>query len=179
MRSLLTMIVSATVSLAGMPTGSGPSSQSRSDWYLVDEIIEDTPPDYRSDIYFADKASIVTENRQSSVAISHLILTQEPEESRKSDTRIRDVRSRLVINCDEGTYSILRSAEYDRENRIVSPKKAKSDLAEWLLPAEGSGHASIVQFVCTPELKPGEQKFKDDILPLFWLIAWLNADWRN
>lgn len=179
MGSFLTVIVGATVTMVGLPPDSSQSATARSDWYLVEEVIEDRLPDYRSDIYFADKASIVKSDKQSSIAISHLVLTQVSDESDSPGTRIRDTRSRLAINCDERTYSTLESAEFDQDNNQLSQQKTESKLAEWVLPIDGSGFASIVEFACAPERNLGEQKFKGDILPLIGLMAWLNADWRN
>ncbi|MEO9469508.1 surface-adhesin E family protein [Parasphingorhabdus sp.] len=179
MGNFLAFTICTTLPLAAMQASFSQLSRAVSEWYLVAETIEDTHPDYRSDIYFADKTSIMKNGNQSSVAISHLILSQEPEEGDKSETRIRDIRSNLAINCDEQTYSIVESAEYDQDNMLVSQTKTEPALREWHLPGDGSGHANIVQFACDSELKLGEQKFKEDILPLVWLMAFLSADWRN
>lgn len=146
------------------------------DWYLVDEIIEDRAPDYRSDIFFADKTSVMQENGYTYVSISQIIMSQGDE---PSDTKIKDLRSRIMINCNEHIYSAMEVSEYNEDNKLVTSKEIPPDTAEWILPYANSGYVSVFRFACETENEFGSQKFPGHIQPLVSIMAYLNADWRN
>lgn len=145
-------------------------------WYLVDEIIEDKAPDYRSDIFFADKASIRQENGFTSVAISQIIMAEDQETSK---SKIRDLRSRIMIDCNEHVYAAMEVSEFDQDNKLVTSKTMPKETAEWILPFANSGYVSIFRFACELDIEFGSQKFPGHIQPLTSIMAYLNADWRN
>lgn len=146
------------------------------DWYLVDEIIEDKAPDYRSDIFFADKASLKQENGFTSVSISQITMTTNQETSKN---KIKDLRSDIMIDCNEHVYAAMEVSEFDQDNNLVTSKTKPSQTAEWILPFANSGYVSVFRFACEPDVEFGSQKFPRHIQPLASVMAYLNADWRN
>lgn len=145
-------------------------------WYLVDEIIEDKAPDYRSDVFFADKASIKQENGYTSISISQIITSQGDG---PSDSKIKDLRSRIMIDCNKHMYATMEVSEFDRDNKLITSKTVSLETVEWELPFANSGYVSIFRFACEPDIEFGSQKFPADIQPLASVIAYLKADWRN
>lgn len=145
-------------------------------WYLVDEIIEDEAPDYRSDIFFADKASIKQENGYTSVSISQIIISQGNE---PSDSNIRDLRSRIMIDCNEHIYATIEVSEFDLSDQLIISKTTPLETAEWELPFANSGYVNVFRFACEPDIEFGSQKFPANIQPLASVMAYLKADWRN
>ncbi len=145
-------------------------------WYLVDEIIEDKAPDYRSDIFFADKASIEREKGYTSISISQIIMSQGGE---PSHSIIRDLRSRIIIDCNEHMYAATEVSEFDQDNKLISSKIMPLETVEWNLPFANSGYVSVFRFACEPDIEFGSQKFPADIQPLASIMAYLKADWRN
>lgn len=146
------------------------------DWYLVDEIIEDKAPDYRSDVFFADKASIKQENGYTFISISQIIMSQGDE---PSDSKIRDLRSRIMIDCNEHVYSAMEVSEFSEDNKLVTSNRMPPDTAPWILPYANSGYVSVFRFACETGNEFGSQKFPGHIQPLVSIMAYLNADWRN
>lgn len=148
------------------------------DWYLVDEIIEDEAPDYRSDIFFADKVSIKPESGYTSVSISHIVMAQvEDDGAQKSE--IKDLRSRILIDCNQHTYAVMSVAEYNSDNEQITSQTMSLETAEWILPFANSGYVSVFRFACEPDQKFVIQRFPGHIQPLAWVLAYLNADWSN
>ena len=145
-------------------------------WYLVDEIIEDKAPDYRSDIFFADKASIKQDNGYTSISISQIIMSQGDE---PSDSVIRDLRSRIMIDCNEHIYATMEVSEFDQDNKLITSKTMPLETVEWELPFANSGYVSVFRFACEPDIEFGSQKFPAEIQPLASVMAYLKADWRN
>lgn len=145
-------------------------------WYLVDDIIEDEAPDYRTDIFFADKASIKREDGYISISISQIIMSQGEG---PSDRIIRDLRSRIMIDCNEHMYAATEVSKFDQDNKMISSKIMPLETAEWELPFANSGYVSVFRFACEPDIEFGSQEFPADIQPLTSIMAYLKADWRN
>ncbi len=164
----------AAISIFSALLAAGPSyaetKAAETAWYLVDEIIEDEAPDYRSDIFFADKASIKQEDGYTSVSISHIIMAR---------SEIKDMRSRILIDCNQHIYAAMEVAEYDQDNKLVTSKAIDLETVEWILPYANSGYVSVFRFACEPNIKFGSQKFRGDIQPLTSVMAYLNADWSK
>lgn len=148
------------------------------DWYLVDEIIEDEAPDYRSDVFFADKASLKKENGYISISISQIIMSQVEVEG-VPQSRIRDMRSRIAVDCNRHVYAALDVSEYNKDNKLVTSKTSSIETAEWILPFANSGYINIFRFACEPDTMFGTQEFPGDKQPLASILAYLNADWSN
>ncbi len=152
--------------------------QNPADWYLVDEIIVDEPPDYRSDIFFADKASIERIDGLVSVSISQIVMA----ESNKGDddiSKIRDIRSKILVDCNRHIYAAMELSEFDGNERLVRTETWPKDSAKWVLPYANSGYVSIFRFACEPDKQFGSQKFPGHIQPLTSLKAYLTADWSK
>lgn len=176
------LLATATAALLAFPSTSTAKSEplhsaAQADWYFVDEIITDAPPDYRSEIYFANKASIARDGERVSLAISRIILTD--WENRSQEENIRDMRSIMMIDCRTLSYSLLDRLVFDGAARPVDsgePGEPKKDPGR---PGNGRGFNALVQFACTTDGKVGERQSPADMQPLTWLITYMNADWSK
>lgn len=170
--------LSIIILLFGVSPSSAETKTATPDWYLVDEIIEDKAPDYRSDVFFADKASIKPEHGYTSVSISQIIMSQVDNEG-ASESAIKDIRSRILIDCNQHMYAATEIAEYDRNDKVINSKTQTMENAKWILPFADSGYVSVFRFACEPDVKFGSQKFPSHIQPLLSVMAYVNADWSN
>ncbi|MEP2102986.1 MAG: surface-adhesin E family protein [Parasphingorhabdus sp.] len=173
-KPLTSIVLTASLLVAGPSCAK--TKAAAPDWYLVDEIIEDKAPDYRSDIFFADKASIKQEDGYTAVSISQIIMTQDEE---TSESKVRDLRSRILIDCNEHVYAATEVAEYSKDNKLVTSQSMSLESTEWILPFANSGYVNVFRFACEPDITFGTQKFPGHIQPLTSVMAYLNADWRN
>lgn len=163
---------------AAQPSYAETKSDNAPDWYLVDEIIEDVPPDYRSDIFFADKASIERTDGLVSIAISHIVMA-ESNEGDDEIAKIRDFRSTIWINCNRHIYAATELAEFDGNEKLIRSEAQSKETAKWILPYANSGYVSVFRFACEPDKEFGSQDFPGHIQPLISLKAYLNADWSK
>lgn len=175
-RSLTVPIFLITASLTACPVSAKTKSNALHNWYLVDEIIEDEAPDYRSDIFFADKASIKKVNGFTSVSISQIIMATDKE---ASENDIKDLRSHIIIDCNQHIYAVMEVAEFNKDNELMTLRTMSLETAEWILPFANSGYVSIFRFACEPDKEFGTQKFPSHIQPLAAITDYLNADWSK
>ncbi len=148
------------------------------DWYLVDEVIVDEPPDYRSDIFFADKSSIERIGGLVAVSISQIV-TAQSNEGDDDIAKIRDIRSRILVNCNRHIYAATELSEFDGNEKLIRSETQSRESAKWILPYADSGYVNIFRFACEPDKKFGSQEFPGHVQPLASFKAYLSADWSK
>ncbi|MEM8919032.1 MAG: hypothetical protein AAGE37_09250 [Pseudomonadota bacterium] len=147
------------------------------EWFLVDEIIRDDAPEYRSEIYFANKASVVKSSETVTVAISMIATTGWPD--RTLAENIRDLRSNMVIDCSTRAYQLHEQLVYDGDERPIA-SLAPGDLQKDFLPsAPDRGFGAIVGFACEADSEIGRRQSPAHMQPLTWFIAYISADWSK
>lgn len=172
----------ATAALLAIPANSSAKSESlppaeRANWYLVDEIIRDEPEDFRSEIYFANKASIARGEEEVTIAISRIAMTE--GQNRSWEENIRDMRSNMWIDCQTRNYRLLDQSTYDGTERLIVSKNSEELQKNPEPSVTDDGFGAIVRFVCEAGDKIGEQQSPADVQPLTWLRAYLQADWSK
>ncbi|WP_108810363.1 hypothetical protein [Sphingorhabdus sp. Alg231-15] len=148
------------------------------DWYLVDEVIVDEAPDYRSDIFFADKTSIERIDDLVSVSISQIVLA-ESNKGADDISKIRDIRSIILVDCNRHIYGVTELSEFDGNETLIRSETQSRESTKWILPYANSGYVSVFRFVCEPDKQFGSQEFPGHIQPLTSLKAYLSADWSK
>ncbi len=148
------------------------------DWYVVDEIIVDEAPDYRSDAFFADKSSIEIVDGFVSVSISQIV-TAESNEGTDDIAKIRDIRSKILVDCIRHIYAVMELSEFDGNEVLIRSESQSVETAKWILPYANSGYVSVFRFVCEPGTSFGSQPFPGHIQPLESFKAYLSADWSK
>ncbi|MEO0441464.1 MAG: surface-adhesin E family protein [Pseudomonadota bacterium] len=180
MHKALLIMVTATlfaISSPGSAESDSLASAKTADWYLVDEVITDKPPEYQSEIYFADKASVARNGAEAIVAISRIVMTGWP--NRTLQENIRDQRANMVIDCGTKTYRLQDRFVYDGSEQPVALLEP-DDQQESLLPsATDRGFGAIARFGCEADSKIGKRQSPADMQPLTWLIAYMSADWSK
>ncbi|SIN89094.1 hypothetical protein SAMN02745824_2187 [Parasphingorhabdus marina DSM 22363] len=152
-------------------------SAERADWYLVDEIIEDESPDYRSEIYFADKASVERDKKAVTLAVSRIVMTGREDRSLREN--IRDLRSDMIIDCSTGSYRMRNRSTYDGAEQPAAPYEQDSPQERVVPSTSETGYGAIVRFACDADATIGQRQSHPHMQPLTWLIAYINADWSK
>ncbi|GAA0470136.1 hypothetical protein GCM10009096_08800 [Parasphingorhabdus litoris] len=148
------------------------------DWYLVDEVIVDEAPDYRSDIFFADKSSVRNIDGLTSISVSQIVMA-ETNAGDNEISRIRDIRSTILIDCHKHMYAAMELTEFDGNEKLIRSETQSRAFAKWILPYADSGYVSVFRFACEPDQEFGSQEFPGHIQPLTAFKAYLNADWSK
>ncbi len=178
-KALLTLVTATlfAISSPGSAESDSPDSAKTADWYFVDEIIRDEPPEYRSEIYFADKASVARNGAEASVSISRIVMTGWP--NRTLQENIRDQRANMLIDCKARAYSLQNRSIYDGGEQPVALQEP-DDQQENLLPSTSDrGFGAIARFACEAEPRIGKRQSPSHMQPLTWLIAYMSADWSK
>ena len=163
---------------AHVAASSDPSpSVGRADWYLVDEIIQDEPPDYLNEIFFADKASVERDKQAVTLAVSRIVMTGREDRSLREN--IRDMRSDMVIDCSTRTYDLRNLSTYDGAEQLTAQNEQDKRQESTVQSTSKIGYGAIVQFACDSDAKTGQRQSYPHMQPLTWLIAYINADWSK
>ena len=165
--------------LAGSSGAQSPdNSDPKPHWLFVDEIIVDQPPDYRSDLFFADRASIKQQDGHFTVSISHIVLT-EAAGTQSLKNQVTDTRAQLVIDCRERVFKVANATQYDGEEQLIDPVSPAAEKYRSKPMQFNAGSVKIVSMVCDGDDEFAEQKFPSQMQPLTALLAYLNADWSK
>lgn len=153
-------------------------SASIPNWLLVDEIVVDEPPEFRSDLFFADQASITQGDTDFTISISHIILTEAVGTSSQKD-QIVDMRSQMTIDCRKRVYRVTETSQYNGEEELVTAVTSDENESQWQRPESDAGLAKVIKLVCEANTGSGAGNLPSHLQPLTALLAYLNADWSK